>query len=162
MTIDKESLKDEGVDVSLKQAEKIREHYNNPKNNQKLENYNARGVGRNPDNWGQVDMYLDIDENEALTDLGYEYKGCPTISFTASVFTEELKGTNLIESMINTQAELDELNAQSNCDDCIKMILVAFISACENYFDRLRNTNKDDYNFKMIEITVPYSPQACG
>ncbi|RLA73347.1 MAG: hypothetical protein DRG78_22695 [Epsilonproteobacteria bacterium] len=149
-------------DLTKEQEQKIKEHYDNPKNNKALENYNARGVGRNPDNWGQVDMYLLIDENEIVQDLGYEYKGCPTISFSASVFTEELKGVPLKDALTTTQAELDELNAQTNCDDCIKMILVAFIAANENYIQRAQGTNKEDYTFQMIELSIPYSPQACG
>ena len=161
MTINKENLKEEGVDVSENQADKIREHYNNPKNNHKLENYNARGVGRNPDNWGQVDMYLNIDKDEVLQDLGYEYKGCPTISFTASVFTQELKGVSMIDAVKTVQNDLDDMNAQKNCDDCIKMILVAFLCANENYFQRLEGTNKEDYTFKMIDTIVPYTEQAC-
>ena len=149
-------------DLTKEQEKIIKEHYDNPKNNKALENYNARGVGRNPDNWGQVDMYLLIDENEIVQDLGYEYKGCPTISFSASVFTEELKGVPLKDALTTTQAELDELNAQTNCDDCIKMILVAFICAYENYFQRLEGTNEEDYTFKMIDTTVPYAQQACS
>ncbi|MCK5110671.1 MAG: iron-sulfur cluster assembly scaffold protein [Arcobacteraceae bacterium] len=149
-------------DLTKEQENIMKEHYDNPKNNKALENYNARGVGRNPDNWGQVDMYLQIDENEILSDLGYEYKGCPTISFTASVFTEELKGVPLQDALKTTQAELDELNAQSNCDDCIKMILVAFIAANENYIERKKGINTEDYTFNMIETTVPYTEQSCG
>ncbi len=156
------SLKEDGFDVTSKQEDKIKEHYNNPKNNQKLEKYNARGVGRNPDNWGQVDMYLLVDEQEVLVDLGYEYKGCPTISFTASVFTEELKGVSLKDALQTTQIELDILNAQSNCDDCIKMILVAFVCAYENYFQRIEGVNEEDYTFKMIDTTVPYTQQSCS
>ncbi len=155
------SLKKDGFNVTNEQEQKIREHYDNPKNNKALENYNARGVGRNPDNWGQVDMYLLIDKNEVLEDLGYEYKGCPTISFTASVFTEELKNIPLKDALLTVQAELDELNAQSNCDDCIKMILVAFIVANENYIQRQQGINEEDFNFKMIETTVPYTEQSC-
>ncbi len=149
-------------DLTKEQEQKIKEHYDNPKNNKALENYNARGVGRNPDNWGQVDMYLLVDENEIIQNLGYEYKGCPTISFSASVFTEELKGVPLKDALETTQAELDELNAQTNCDDCIKMILVAFIAANENYIQRKQGTNEEDYTFQMIEVSIPYSPQACG
>jgi len=158
------SLKDNEKykDITQEQEDKIKEHYDNPKNNQKLETYNARGVGRNPDNWGQVDMYLQVDENESLVDIGYEYKGCPTISFTASVFTQELKGVSLKDALHTTQTELDLLNAQTNCDDCIKMILVAFICAHENYFLRLEGTNEEDYTFKMIDTTVPYAQQACS
>ena len=130
--------------------EKIKEHLDNPKNNKALKNYNARGIGRNPDNWGQVDMYLLIDENEILLDLGYEYKGCPSILFTASVFTEELKNVPLKDAIYTTNLSLEEINAQHNCDDCIKMILVAFIAAHKNYLERKKGINKEDYFFQMI------------
>jgi NifU-like protein involved in Fe-S cluster formation len=149
-------------DLTKEQQEQINEHYHNPKNMGALEEYNARGVGRNPDNWGQVDMYLQVDDNENIEAFGYEFKGCPTIAYTASVFTEELKGEALAVALKNTQAELDVLNAQSNCDDCIKMILVAFIAAYENYHERKKGTNEEDFSFKMIETTVPYTQEGCG
>jgi len=41
--INKENLKEEGFDVSSNQASLIKEHYENPKNNKALEDYNARG-----------------------------------------------------------------------------------------------------------------------
>ncbi len=148
--------------VTKEMEDKLVEHYQNPKNNKALKDYNARGVGRNPDNWGQVDMYLLIDENDILQDLGYIYKGCPTISFTASVFTEELKNVPLGDALYTTQLELDELNAKDNCDECIKMILVAFIAAHENYIQRKDGTNKEDYFYKEIETTLTYTQQSCG
>ncbi len=157
-----EDIEFNNVDLTSDQEKMAKEHYLNPKNNKALENYNARGIGRNPDNWGQVDMYLLVDENEILQDLGYEFKGCPTISFTASVFTEELKGANLKDAFATTQSELDEMNAKDNCDDCIKMILVAFISAYENYEQRQKGINEEDYTFKMIDTTVPYTEQSCN
>ena len=150
------------TDLTKEQEEKINEHYHNPKNMAALTNYNARGIGRNPDNWGQVDMYLLVDGNEALEDLGYEFKGCPTIAFTASVFTEEFKGESLEVAFKNTQTELDIMNAQTNCDDCIKMILVAFIAAYDNYNERKQNSNKEDFTLKIIDTTVPYTEQSCG
>ena len=158
---DEINLKADGFDVTKEQEQKIKEHYDNPKNNNELEQFNARGIGRNPDNWGQVDMYLNIDENEILQDLGYVYKGCPTISFTASVFTEELKGVPLKEALSTTEASLEEMNADNNCDDCIKMILVAFICANENYINR-KNGKDEEFIFKMIDTTVPYTEQSCG
>jgi len=160
--INQENLKEEGFDVSSDQAAKIREHYENPKNAQALEDYNARGVGRNPDNWGQVDMTIKIDQNGIIENLGYIYKGCPTISFTASVFTEELKGLSLDDALKSTSAELDDMMARDNCDDCIKMILVAFICAYENYHERIAKTNEEDYKLRMIDTTIPYTTQSCG
>ena len=150
------------IKVTKEMEDKLIEHYQNPKNNKALKDYNARGVGRNPDNWGQVDMYLLIDDNDILQDLGYIYKGCPTISFTASVFTEELKNVPLGDALYTTQLELDELNAQDNCDECIKMILVAFIAAYENYIQRKDGINEEDYFYKEIETTLTYTQQSCG
>ena len=161
----KDELRFNDVNLTKTQEDIAKEHYVNPKNNYVLENYNARGIGRNPDNWGQVDMYLQIDENEILRDIGYQYKGCQTISFTASIFTEELKNVPLKDALYTTQKELDELNAQSNCEDCIKMILVAFIAANENYLQRKdtnNSNNQDDYTLKMLETTIPYTEQSCG
>jgi NifU-like protein involved in Fe-S cluster formation len=162
--INQENLKEEGFDVTSNQAELIKAHYENPKNAKALKDYNARGIGRNPDNWGQVDMTLKIDNNGILEDLGYEYKGCPTISFTASVFTEELKGVSLEDGFKSTKSELETLMAQTNCDDCIKMILVAFLSAYDNYYERRSktSTNKEDYTFNTIDTTIPYTTQSCG
>ena len=41
------------------------------------------------------------------------------------------------------------------------MILVAFICANENYINR-KNGIDEDFCFKMIETTVPYTEQSCG
>ena len=147
--------------INSEQEKKIKEHYENPKNNLALKKFNARGIGRNPDNWGQVDMYLDIDENGILQNLGYEYKGCPTISFTASVFTEELKGVPLKDALYTTEISLEEMNAKENCDDCLKMILVAFIAAYENYFQRIEQKTTEDYIVKYIETTISNIEQYC-
>jgi len=149
-------------ELTKDQKEKIHEHYHNPKNMKALTNYSARGIGRNPDNWGQVDMYILVDENEIITDLGYEFKGCPTIAFTASVFTEELIGVPLKEAYESTQEELDIQNAQNSCDDCVKMILVAFIAAYANLGERKAGTNLEDFTLHMIEITAPKTEVSCG
>jgi NifU-like protein involved in Fe-S cluster formation len=160
--INKENLKDEGFEVSSDQASLIKEHFENPKNAEELKDYNARGIGRNPDNWGQVDMTIKVNENKIIEELGYVYKGCPTISFTASVFTEELKGVSLEDALKSTTLELDDMMAKDNCDDCIKMILVAFICAYENYYERLSGKSEDDFIFRMIDTTIPYTSQSCG
>ena len=156
------SLKENDLDINPQQEKILRDHYENPKNNKVLKNYNARGIGRNPDNWGQVDMYLLVDKNMVLLDLGYEYKGCPTIAFTASIFTEELKGVSLADAKYTAQMELEEMNTKENCDDCIKMIFVSFLCACDNYFQRLNENIKEDYILKMIDTTVSYTQQSCS
>ena len=59
-------------------------------------------------------------------------------------------------------AELDIQNAQNSCDDCVKMILVAFIAAYANFNERIAGTNLEDYTLHMIEITAPKTEMSCG
>ena len=87
------------MNPTQEQQAKFQEHQDNPKNNYVLKDYNARGIGKNLDNFGQVEMYMLVDKEETIQDLSYEYKGCPTIAFTASVFSEELKGEYLKDAL---------------------------------------------------------------
>ena len=58
--------------MDKKQEEELREHYNYPKNNKKLENYNAKGIGKNPENFGEVVMYLQVGEDEKIEEIGFD------------------------------------------------------------------------------------------
>ena len=60
------------------------------------------------------------------------------------------------------EKELANINAQENCDDCIKMILVAYIAAHQNYYEKISGTNEEDFTFRMVDNTMPYVTQECG
>ena len=159
--VDEAVFKENGYEVTSAQAKALNEHYHDPKNRCPLKEYNARGVGRNPDNHGQVDMTLLVNENEEIENVGYEFNGCPTISFSASIFTEDIKGIPLKEAFDMTQASFDEIKAKDNCEECTTMILLAFLAAYENYKNRQNNVD-EAFAIKMIETTIAYSEQSCG
>jgi nitrogen fixation NifU-like protein len=159
--INEADLKAHGYNVTSEQTRVLNEHYHDPKNRWALKEYNARGIGRNPDNYGQVDMYLLVNDNEEIENVGYEFNGCPTIAFSASIFTEEIKGLPLEEALHMTQTSLDEMAAKDNCEECTAMILVAFAAAYENYQNRQKSID-EEYALKMIETTLQYSQQSCG
>ncbi len=159
--LSEQELKEHGYDMTAEQTEEINEHYHDPKNRWALKEYNARGIGKNPDNYGQVDMYLLVNDNEEITDIGYEFNGCPTISFSASIFTEEIKGLPLKEAFEMTQTSLDEVIAKDNCEECTTMILVAFLACYENYQNRL-NSDNEEFAVKMIGTSLQYTQQSCG
>ena len=154
-------FKEHGYDVTSQQAKALNDHYHDPKNRWALKEYNARGIGRNPDNYGQVDMYLLVDEVMNIESIGYEFNGCPTISFAASIFTEDIKGIPLDEALEMTQNSLDEMAAKDNCEECTAMILVAFLAAYENYQNR-KNGIEEDQTVKLIETSLQYAQQSCG
>ncbi|HIP17988.1 MAG TPA: iron-sulfur cluster assembly scaffold protein [Sulfurovum sp.] len=159
--ITEEDLKAHGYNVNSEQTKVLNEHYHDPKNLWALKEYNARGIGRNPDNYGQVDMYVLVNESEEIDNVGYEFNGCPTIAFFASIFTEEIKGILLEEAFLMTQASLEEMAAKDNCEECTAMILVAFLAAYENYRNRQKGMG-EEFVLKMIETSLRYSEQSCG
>ena len=159
--VNEADFKAHGYDVTSEQAKALNEHYHDPKNRWALKEYNARGIGRNPDNYGQVDMYLLVNDNEEIENVGYEFNGCPTISFSASIFTEDIKGLFLEEALQMTQDSLDEMAAKDNCEECTAMILVAFVAAYENYQNR-QNKMDEEFTLKIIETTLQFSQQTCG
>ncbi|MBU1667140.1 iron-sulfur cluster assembly scaffold protein [bacterium] len=159
--IDNETLKAHGYNLTTEQKDRLNEHYHNPKNRWALKEYNARGIGRNPNNYGQVDMYLLIDDKMTIENIGYEFKGCPTIGFAASIFTEDVKGISLEEGQKTTQSSLDEMLKQDNCEECTTMILVAFLASYENYQKR-QNGSDEEYTVKMIETNLEFTQTTCG
>jgi NifU-like protein involved in Fe-S cluster formation len=126
----------------------LKEHYTNPQNNVALEKYNAKGICKNPDNSGEVSMYLLVDKNQQIQQIGYEYIGCPIIAFVASIFSENIKFCLIDEALKVAKIELKEVDLQE-MDDCLKMIFIAFIAAYENYF----GDNSDEFTLKYITIT---------
>jgi NifU-like protein involved in Fe-S cluster formation len=147
--INREVLEEAGLELTDVQIKQIQEHLKNTKNNKALEVYNARGVGRNPDNYGLVEIYLQVNEKEYIDDIGFKYKGCATIEFTASVYTQDLKGASLDEALEITNMYLDEMNSQEDSDECLKMILVAFLAARENFLNR-KNGIDEECHTKII------------
>ena len=159
--VEEADFKAHGYDVTSEQAKVLNEHYHDPKSRWALKEYNARGIGRNPDNYGQVDMYLLVNESGEIENVGYEFNGCPTISFSASVFTEDIKGITLTEAFDMTKASYDEVEAKDNCEECTTMILVAFLAAYENYHNRQKSI-EEAFTLKMIETNLQFTQQTCG
>jgi NifU-like protein involved in Fe-S cluster formation len=159
--VEKKDFKAHGYDVTSEQAKALNEHYHDPKNRWPLKEYNARGIGRNPDNYGQVDMYLLVNDNKEIENVGYEFNGCPTISFSASVFTEDIKGITLKEAFDMTKASYDEVEAKDNCEECTTMILIAFLAAYENYHNRKKGVD-EVFTLRILETNLQFTKQTCG
>lgn len=141
--VNREILEEAGLELTDEQIKQVQEHLENTKNNKKLEVYNARGVGRNPDNYGLVEIYLQVNDNECIDDIGFEYNGCTSIEFTASVYTQDLRGASLEEALEITNIYLDEMNSKEDSDECMKMILIAFMAAHENFLNRKNGINEE-------------------
>ncbi|MBD3807081.1 MAG: iron-sulfur cluster assembly scaffold protein [Epsilonproteobacteria bacterium] len=159
-TISKEEFAVHGYNVTEEQAQELNLHYHYPKNRWALKKYNARGIGRNANNHGQVDMYLLINDNEIIENIGYEFNGCAIISFSASVFTEDMKGLMIEKAHRLVQNALHQMISQDDCERCTLMILEAFLGAYENYHNRKKSPS-EEFSLRLINLENAV-PQVCG
>ncbi len=75
----------------------ILDHYNNPRNKGALDDPDILVNGGNPGCGDVVTMYVKVDENDRVTDVKFEGKGCTISMAGASLVTEMVKGKTLKE-----------------------------------------------------------------
>ena len=89
-------------------SEKVMDHFMNPRNVGELEN--ASGVGQvgNAKCGDIMKMFLEIDENDIITDVKFQTFGCGAAVATSSMATELIKGKTVTEAMQLTNTAVVE------------------------------------------------------
>jgi len=77
--------------------EKVMEHFTNPKNKGKLEDYDAVGKVGNPTCGDVMEVFIKV-ENNRIKDISFRTFGCAAAIATSSVVTELAKGKTLEEA----------------------------------------------------------------
>ena len=72
----------------------ILDHWKNPRNLRKSENFNKDAKGHNPLCGDNVHIFLKLDENKKIEDISFEGSGCAISMASASIMTELLSGKN--------------------------------------------------------------------
>ena len=138
------------IQFTKEQEEELREHYNHPKNFGKLENYNAKGVCVNPEKKAKTTIFLNIDENEIIKEIGFLIKGCKSTIFTGSLFSDTVKGHSVDDGVELCNDLLSEIEADLTPDkEKPRLVMRAYLAAAQNYKDRQRGINED-----VKEITI--------
>lgn len=75
-------------------AENILEHYKNPQNKGVIENADIVQTGANPLCGDHLVLYFKLNEDK-ISDIKFEGKGCAISQAAISMLTEELKGMTL-------------------------------------------------------------------
>ncbi len=138
---DKEALKDEYLD-----------HMISPRNYGHIENYTAKGIGKNPQNGELVEIYLLIDENENIQDIKFQAIGCMSTIVTGSIFTDIVKGES-IEEAFDVAEEFMERVKDAPVEEraCAEMVAVAYIAAREHYICK-----KEGSDESVVEMDISY------
>jgi nitrogen fixation NifU-like protein len=78
--------------------EVILDHGRHPRHFGKLADANREALGRNPLCGDELHLYLKVDNDERIADVGFEGKGCAISVASASMMTELVKGKPVAEA----------------------------------------------------------------
>mgnify|MGYP001114655322 CR=1 FL=1 len=87
-------------------SERVMEHFNNPRNVGEIEDANAIGEVGNPKCGDIMRIYMKIDENEVIADIGFKTFGCGAAIATSSIATELVKGKTISEALKLTKSDV--------------------------------------------------------
>ena len=85
------------LSIDMMYNKKVFRHYNNPHNKGRLDKTSFVFEGKNPFCGDDIIIDIEVNENNIITDVSWEGKGCAISQAAASLFTEEIKNKNLDE-----------------------------------------------------------------
>jgi len=132
--------------------EQLMTHMMNPQNYGKIEDSNAVGMGKNPQNGEKVAIYLQVKEGDdpVIEDIKFQAIGCTTTIVAGSIITSEAKGVtfNRAEELISvTLGMLDNVPPEDAA--CTEMVALALRASMDTY--RARQKESD---FPMISYHI--------
>jgi nitrogen fixation NifU-like protein len=140
---DIEALKDEYID-----------HMMNPRNYGKIENYSAKGIGKNPNNNELVEMYIKVTQN-ILVDVKFLAIGCMSTIVTGSIFTDMIIGETIEEAESVVDDFIKGLdNAPPETKACGEMVAKSFMAALVNLSNREAGKDEDEYTLLISEDCI--------
>jgi len=85
----------EGTDLRDLYQDLILDHAKNPRNFHHLEHANHEALGHNPLCGDRLMVYVTVDDDNVIQDVGFQGSGCAISMASASLMTEMLKGKKL-------------------------------------------------------------------
>jgi nitrogen fixation NifU-like protein len=77
----------------------ILEHNKKPRNFKVLDTANAYSIGKNPLCGDQFALYVKLDEQGQIEDIGFQGDGCAISKASASLMTNAVKGKSLTQAL---------------------------------------------------------------
>ena len=84
--------------------EVVMDHNRRPRNFKKLENAQRTAEGFNPLCGAQISLYVNVDDDGVIEDIGFEGAGCAISKATASMMPEAIKGKHVDKAEENFEA----------------------------------------------------------
>jgi nitrogen fixation NifU-like protein len=138
-----EDLRDEYID-----------HMMNPRNYGKIENYSAKGIGKNPNNNELVEMYIKVTQ-KILVDIKFLAIGCMSTIVTGSIFTDMIMGETIEEA----ESVMDDFvkgleTAPPETKACGEMVAKSFMAALVNLHNKEAGRDEESYTLLITEDCI--------
>ena len=132
----------------MQYSEKVMDHFANPRNVGEIEDAQGVGVVGNAKCGDIMKMYLQIDENDVITDCKFKTFGCGAAIATSSMATELIKGKSVKEALaLTNSAVVEALDGLPPVKiHCSVLAEEAVKAAIKDYYDR----NGISYNKEMF------------
>ena len=116
-------------------SDKVMDHFANPRNTGVIENPSGEGTVGNPTCGDLMTIYIDVDENEVITDIKFKTFGCGSAIATSSMITEMALGKTVDEALEITRDDVaDELDGLPPIKmHCSNLAADALQAAIKNY-----------------------------
>ena len=101
----------------------ILEHGKNPRNLNKMENFNKDAKGYNPLCGDKVHVFLKLNEKKKVEDISFEGSGCAISMASASIMTDLVKGKEekeikeIVQDFLEMIKKKQELNSKNLKED---------------------------------------------
>ena len=128
------------------------EHMMNPQNYGKIEDADATGMGKNPQNGEKVAVYLKVEaqDDPLITDIAFQAIGCTTTVVAGSIVTSEAKNIHFTRAEELVSTTLGMLENQSPEDAaCTEMVALALKAALDTYAEKQK-----DPEFTMLSYHI--------
>lgn len=89
-------------------SEKVMDHFTNPRNVGEIDDAQGVGVVGNAKCGDIMKIYLEIDENDIITDCKFKTFGCGAAIATSSMATELIKGKSVKDALALTNSAVVE------------------------------------------------------
>ena len=119
-------------------SEKVMDHFQNPRNVGEIENAAGVGTVGNAKCGDILQMFLKIDDDGIIEDVGFKTFGCGAAIATSSMATEMIKGKSIKEALaISNKAVVEALDGlPTNKIHCSVLAEEAVKAAVEDYYKR--------------------------
>ena len=120
-------------------SEKVMDHFTNPRNVGEIDDAQGVGVVGNAKCGDIMKIYLEIDENDIITDCKFKTFGCGAAIATSSMATELIKGKSVKEALALTNSAVVEAldGLPPGKVHCSVLAEAAVRSAIADYYKRI-------------------------